>query len=422
MIAQGRRRRRDGSPGSDGSWGGSWGGSGWALDGRVMTSLVSRKDPQISSPPDGVRGKRERVVWGKERIWDLGHLRASVVWVPAWGRVPPWAWPPLRGWGNRMELGPFGRAGCGGQCAKRRHRSLAPLGPRVLGPPSLRGSVSSPPDTPPASAACPQVTSEQSASARVAKPPGRGAGAWTWSRFPGWLHGVFPLPWPCLLTRGPSYLLGVNAWGRENKPPPAAPSTIGCFPGWQWPVAAGTVASWLLAGPQHPDLHCLHLPPARGSHAVLPRGQGRPGTWQIWGGRTTGSQFLSLAEAHPEPLDQGSPGVQGNHWSGPCSTTGVLGPRGERCDPFFELSPGPPGRCVFPEEGNNPPVFLSLCTLEPLRNPNLGLCPSVCAAPGRATLKGGTPQLQPRSPHSRAALQTPVGNQSWHHPGDGVGR
>lgn len=209
MIARGRRRRQDGSLRSDGSWGGSWGGSGWALDGRVMTSLVSREDPQISSPPAGVHGKRERAVWGKERIRDVGHLRAPVVWVPAWGQVPPWAWSPLRGQGNRMELGAFGRAGCGGQRAKRRRRSLAPLGPRVLGPPLLHGSVSSPPDTPPASAACPQVTSEQSGSARVAKPLGKGGGGldmellfWLATRCFPLALALFAYPRPLLSARG----------------------------------------------------------------------------------------------------------------------------------------------------------------------------------------------------------------------------
>lgn len=57
------------------------------------------------------------------------------------------------------------------------------------------------------------------------------------------------------------------------------------------------------------------------------------------------------------------------------------------------------------------PLFLSLLMLEPLRNPERGLCPSACAATGRATLRGRHSPC-PQSPmHSKAALQTPAGDK-----------
>lgn len=104
----------------------------------------------------------------------------------------------------------------------------------------------SPSATLPAPHACPRVTSEQSGGAGVAKEP---RGARDVKLLSCSATRVFSLPWPCLLTQGPSYLPGVNARRRENKPPPAAANTIGCLPGWQWLVAAG-VAGCLPAGHQ----------------------------------------------------------------------------------------------------------------------------------------------------------------------------
>lgn len=132
-----------------------------------MTSPVSGEDIQISRSAVGVCGKRV----AEERIRGVGHLRASVVWVPAWGHVPPWAQSPLRGQGTSMELGPFSWAGCRGQHAKRQCRSLTSLTPGVLGPP-ITAWLS--PLLPP-SPACPQVTSEQAGGAREANPLARGS-------------------------------------------------------------------------------------------------------------------------------------------------------------------------------------------------------------------------------------------------------
>lgn len=99
--------------------GGRWRGSSWAHDGSTMTSPVNRGDMQISRSPVGMCGKRERADWGKESVWGLGHLRASVACVSTWGRVPARAQSPLRVLGDRMELGPFSRPSCEGHHAKR---------------------------------------------------------------------------------------------------------------------------------------------------------------------------------------------------------------------------------------------------------------------------------------------------------------
>lgn len=69
----------------------------------------------------------------------------------------------------------------------------------------------------------------------------------------------------------------------------------------------------------------------------------------------------------------------------------------------------------------SPRVFLSLCTLEPPRNPKWGPSPSACAAGRQGYSKRWTPP-RPNPTHSRAALQTPAGDRGWHHPRDGVGR
>lgn len=45
----------------------------------------------------------------------------------------------------------------------------------------------------------------------------------------------------------------------------------------------------------------------------------------------------------------------------------------------------------------SPQVFLSLCTLEPLRNPKWGLSPSVCAAGRQGYSKRWTPPQIPRT-------------------------
>lgn len=132
------------------------------------------------------------------------------------------------------------------------------------------------PATFPASPACLCIALEQPGSARMAKALEKGI---LDMKLLSWLaRCIFALPWPCLLTQGLSYLPGVNDWGRENKPPPAAPSTIGCLPGWQWPpggaVAGGSrdrvVAGWVPAAPQVLQLMTSSCPQTPCSAALQP--------------------------------------------------------------------------------------------------------------------------------------------------------
>lgn len=257
------------------------GSSSQADDGREMMSAVSRADTQITRSPVVVCGKRNRGRWGKERIRDLGHLRASVVRMPSSGKGPPCAQSPLRGLENRTGLGPFSRTSRGGQHGKRRCRSLASFHPCVGIPiPALLRLPPLPvPVSPRSTQAMPGWQSLWQGGALGMK-------------LLSWLAArVFALPWPCLLTRGPSYLPGVNAWGRENKPPLAAPAPLAASWGgsgqWQW-------GQWQV-GPSS----LAHAAPAHGDQAVLRRGWDRPGTWQAWGGRMTQEQFPPPAEAHP---------------------------------------------------------------------------------------------------------------------------
>lgn len=132
---------------------------------------------------------------------------------------------------------------------------------------------------------------------------------------------VFTLPWPCLLTLGPSYLPGVNAQGRENKPPLMAPNTIGCLLGWQWMVAARTrtVAGWLSAGTPtscSPRLYGAALLLGWTRHvADLRLEDNRGAIYSLWQ-KPTHSHWVKSLLGHKEI-----------HQGGPCSTVGILGPQ-----------------------------------------------------------------------------------------------
>lgn len=167
---------------------------------------------------------------------------------------------------------------------------------------------------------------------------------------------VFALPWPCLLTRGPSYLPGVNDWGRENKPPPAAPSTIGCLPGVAVASWGGSrdrmVAGWVPAGPQLPGSCSSRIPPAPRDQAVLPHSQDKPGMWQIWGEGTTGE--LSPFSGRSPPVAIGS----GLSWRAKEATRVVPATQlgswttGREMQPYFELSLGCPRKAHDPGRGD----------------------------------------------------------------------
>lgn len=197
-----------------------------------------------------------------------------------------------------MELGPFSWTGCRGQHAKRQCRSLTSLTPGMLGPPitAWLPCCCLPPLPVPRS-----PRSRQAVPGRQILWQGGALGmellSWPATR-------VFALPWPCLLTQGPSYLPGVNAWGRENKPPLRLPAPLAVSWGgsgrWQlgqWQVGFLLApAPWLVL-PR--SASCSWRLCGAASQLGWARHVADLGWEDRWVGGKPGSNFPSLAEAHP---------------------------------------------------------------------------------------------------------------------------
>lgn len=186
--------------------------------------------PPLAGSPGALLGRECRMeqlsTGGGRRCWRL----------QCWGNDRRAAWP--QGEEDVKEDAGIcvAPAVCGGQDAKSRRTSPTQLSPCL---PTPHCCIS--PSISPCNALCLLAVSPGHLGASASEP-------WALGCPPG-RTCVFALPWPCLLTRGPSYLPGVNAWeGKTHLPPWRLPPLAVSFGGTG--EDARTVAALLPAYPQ----------------------------------------------------------------------------------------------------------------------------------------------------------------------------